>query len=146
MTVDEVMEGILRDRMFYENSGGGVTLSGGEPFMQANFTLRLLRRCKEEDLHTAVDICGYTSWETLQRLLEHIDLFLYDIKGLDTTTNSKGTGKPNELIIENEKRIARPNKMWIGVPLVPGFNDTERDIKAILSFTKKEPGSNQFIL
>ena len=146
MTVDEVMEEILRDRVFYENSGGGVTLSGGEPLMQADFALQLLRRCKEEDLHTALDTCGYTSWKTMQKLLEYTDLVLYDIKCLDATKHSMATGKPNELIIENAKMIARSKEMWVRVPLVPGFNDSEREVRAIVSFIKKELGSTKIDL
>lgn len=141
MTVDEVMEEIVRDRIFYENSGGGVTLSGGEPLMQADFALQLLRRCKEEDLHTVLDTCGYASWKTMQKLLEYTDLVLYDIKCLDATKHSMATGKPNELIIENAKMIARSKEMWVRVPLVPGFNDSEKEVRAIVSFIKKELGS-----
>lgn len=141
MTVDEVMEEIVRDRIFYENSGGGVTLSGGEPLMQADFALQLLRRCKEEDLHTVLDTCGYASWKTMQKLLEYTDLVLYDIKCLDATKHSKATGKSNELIIENAKMIARSKEMWVRVPLVPGFNDSEKEVRAIVSFIKKELGS-----
>lgn len=141
MTVDEVMEEIVRDRIFYENSGGGVTLSGGEPLMQADFALQLLRRCKEEDLHTVLDTCGYASWKTMQKFLEYTDLVLYDIKCLDAIKHSKATGKPNELIIENAKMIARSKEMWVRVPLVPGFNDSEKEVRAIVSFIKKELGS-----
>jgi pyruvate formate lyase activating enzyme len=139
-TVDEVMKEVLRDSMFYENSGGGVTLSGGEPLVQADFALQLLRRCKEKGLDTALDTCGYTLWEPMQQILKYTDLVLYDIKCLDATKHAKATGKPNELIIENAKKIAKFKEMWVRVPLVPGFNDSEEDVRAIVSFVKKELG------
>ena len=145
-TVDEVIEEVLRDRMFYENSGGGVTLSGGEPSMQADFALELLRRCKKEGLHTALDTCGCTLWETMQRLLEVTDLVLYDVKCLDTAKHNKATGQSNELIIENAKKIARFKEMWIRVPLVPDFNDSEEEVRAMLAFIKKELGPVQIDL
>ena len=146
VTVDEVMEEILRDRIFYENSGGGVTLSGGEPLMQADFALHLLCRCKEEGLHTALDTCGYAPWETIQKLLKYTDLVLYDIKCLDATKHSNATGKPNELIIKNAKIIAGSKEMWIRVPLVPGFNDSEGEVRAVVSYVKKEMGSKKIDL
>jgi len=139
-TVDEVMEEVLRDRRFYENSGGGITLSGGEPSMQADFALELLRRCKEDRLHTALDTCGYTLRKTMQRLLEYTDLVLYDIKCLDPAKHIRATGKSNELILENAKKMARSKEMWIRVPLVPGFNDSEEEVRMILTFIKEELG------
>ncbi len=138
VTVDEVMEEILRDKKFYRNSGGGVTLSGGEPLMQADFALQLLRRSKEEGLHTTLDTCGYASLKTMQKLLEYTDLVLYDIKCLDATKHSKATGKPNELIINNAKIIVESEDMWVRVPLVPGFNDSEKEISEIARFVKNE--------
>lgn len=138
ITVEEVIEEILKDRMFYENSGGGVTLSGGEPSMQADFALQLLRRSKEEGLHTALDTCGYISWQTLNKLVDYTDLVLFDIKCLDATKHHKATGKTNELIIKNAKKIAGLKEMWVRIPLVPGFNDSENEIREISSFVKKE--------
>ncbi len=137
-TVGEVMEEILKDRRFYENSGGGITLSGGEPTLQSEFALQLLQRCKEGGLHTALDTCGYVPWQTMQKLLEYTDLVLYDIKCLDATKHSKATGKPNDLIIANAKKIATYKEMWVRIPLVPGLNDSAEDIRAIVRFVKKE--------
>jgi pyruvate formate lyase activating enzyme len=134
------MEEVLRDKMFYENSGGGVTLSGGEPLVQADFALQLLRRCKEERLHTALDTCGYASWKAIEQVLEYTDLILYDIKCLDATKHVKATGKPNNLIIQNVKKIIRSKEVWVRVPLVPGFNDSEEDVRTIVSFVKKKLG------
>jgi pyruvate formate lyase activating enzyme len=139
-TVDEVIEEVLRDRKFYESSGGGVTLSGGEPSLQADFALELLRRFKKEGLHTALDTCGYVSWKTLRTLLDYTDLVLFDIKCLDAARHSKATGKPNELIVENVRKIAGSGETWIRIPLVPGFNDSEEEVRAILTFIKRELG------
>jgi pyruvate formate lyase activating enzyme len=139
-TVEEVMEEVLRDRKFYETSGGGVTLSGGEPTLQARFTLELLRQCKKEGLHTALDTCGHSPWEVMQGLLEYTDLVLYDLKCLDPAKHLKTTGKSNELIIDNARKIARSKEMWIRVPLIPGFNDTEEEVRALVKFIKKELG------
>ncbi len=138
ITVEEVIEEVLRDNIFYENSGGGVTLSGGEPLMQHDFALQLLRRCKEEGLHTALDTCGYIPWETMQTLLEYTDLVLYDIKCLDAKKHLKATGKTNELIIKNAKKLAGLKEIWVRIPLVPGFNDSEKEVMEIASFVKKE--------
>lgn len=138
MTVDEVTEEILRDRMFYENSGGGVTLSGGEPLMQPDFASQLLRRCKEEGLHTAIETCGFTSWPTVEALLNYTDLVLFDIKCVDPIKHRDATGKDNRLIIENAKKIVKGKTMRVRVPLVPGFNDSDKGIRAILDFVKEE--------
>ena len=139
-TVGEVIEEILKDRKFYENSGGGITLSGGEPTLQSKFALQLLKRCKEDGLHTVLDTCGYIPWQTMQKLLEYTDLVLYDIKCLDARKHSKATGKPNDLIIANAQRIAEYKELWARIPLVPGFNDSVEDIRAIMHFVKKELG------
>lgn len=139
-TVDEVIEEVLRDRKFYESSGGGLTLSGGEPSTQADFSLELLRRSKKEGLHTALDTCGAASWKTMQTLLEYTDLVLYDIKCLDAAAHRKATGKSNELILENLRKIAVSRETWIRIPLAPGFNDSEEEVRAILAFIKRELG------
>lgn len=138
MTVNEVMGEVLRDRIFYENSGGGVTLSGGDPIVQPKFSLEILRRCKEQGLHTAIETCGLTLWPILKGLLNHTDLILYDIKCLDPIKHQNATGKHNRLIIENVKKIAKSKAMKVRVPLVAGFNDSVEDIREILEFVKGE--------
>lgn len=145
-TVDEVIEEVLRDRKFYESSGGGVTLSGGEPSRQADFSLEILRRSKEEGLHTALDTCGAASWKTMETLLEYTDLVLYDIKCLDSSAHRKATGKPNKSILENLRKIAGSRETWIRIPLVPGFNDSEEEVRAILAFVKGELGPTRIDL
>jgi len=138
MTVDEVMDEILRDKVFYDNSGGGVTLSGGDPTVQSKFALQLLRRCKENGLHTAIETCGFASWATMEGLLAYLDFVLYDMKCLDPVKHRNATGKHNRLIIENAKKIADRRTMRVRVPLVPGFNDSPEDIESIALFVSQE--------
>ena len=136
----EVMDEILRDKVFYDNSGGGITLSGGEPTLQSRFALQLLRECKENGLHTAIETCGYSSWATLEGLLAYLDYALYDVKCLEPVKHRNATGKHNSMIIENARKIAGRTAMKIRVPLVPQFNDSSEDIEAIVRFTRQELG------
>jgi pyruvate formate lyase activating enzyme len=140
MTVDQVVEEVLRDKPFYDNSGGGVTLSGGDPLMQPEFALQLLRRCKERDLHTTIETCGHASWPTMEGLLQYADLVLLDMKCLDPVKHRQATGKDNGLIIENSRRIAENGRMRVRVPLIPGFNDSVEDVKAVRQFAVEALG------
>jgi pyruvate formate lyase activating enzyme len=141
MTVEEVMCEVLKDWKFYKKSGGGVTLSGGEPLAQPLFARQLLMRCKGEDLHTALDTCGYAPWSTIKRLLEYIDLVLFDIKHLDTAKHTEATGQANRLILENAKKIAKLKPMRVRVPLIPGFNDSVEMVRGIIRFANDELGA-----
>ena len=140
-TVDEIMQEVIRDKKFYKNSGGGVTLSGGEPAAQPKFALSIMQSCKEAGLHTALDTCGYASWSSMEKLLEYTDLVLYDIKCMEPRKHYDATGKFNKLILENAKRIARYKPMRVRVPVVPNFNDSPEEVKAIAHFVKAELGS-----
>jgi len=135
------MQEVIRDKKFYENSGGGVTLSGGEPAAQLRFALSIMQSCKEAGLHTALDTCGYASWSSMEKLLEYTDLVLYDIKCMEPRKHYDATGKFNKLILENAKRIARYKPMRVRVPIVPNFNDSPEEVKAIAHFVKAELGS-----
>jgi pyruvate formate lyase activating enzyme len=146
MTQDEVLSEVLPDRAFYKNSGGGVTLSGGEATSQFVFSLALLKECKEQGLHTVLDTCGYVAGEKMERLLEYVDLVFFDIKCKDAEKHRKATGLSNDLILENAKRVARLKPMKIRVPLIPGFNDSEDEIKAIAEFVKSELGTKEIDL
>jgi len=134
--VDEIMEEILRDRKYYTNSGGGVTLSGGDPLAQPEFALALLQACKTAGLHTAIETCGCASWPTIEPLLEFTDLFLFDIKCMDPERHQTSVGRPNDLILANAVRIAGRRPMIIRVPVIPGFNDNRDDVRAIAHFVK----------
>ena len=138
MTVDEVMREVMKDAKFYENSGGGVTLSGGDPLAQPQFALSILQRCKRAGFHTALDTCGYAPWPTIENLIKYVDLVLFDIKHMDPEKHRDATGKDNQLILENVKKIARLRPMRVRVPIIPGFNDSVEAIRTIAHFEKKE--------
>jgi pyruvate formate lyase activating enzyme len=108
VTVEDVLAIVLRDDVFYEESGGGVTVGGGEPAIQAGFVTRFLKRCREHSLHTAVETCGFTSWDIFSRLLRHVDLLLMDIKHMDTDRHKTLTGVGNEQILENARLSVYP--------------------------------------
>lgn len=131
ISVDELMREVKRDSLFYQNSGGGVTISGGEPLLQWEFTRNILKACKEEGLHTALDTCGYTSWETMQEVLKYTDLVLFDVKHMNNDLHLKGTGVSNILILENFEKIALKFKTWIRFPVIPGFNDSFKNVTEI---------------
>jgi pyruvate formate lyase activating enzyme len=141
MTVDKVMQEVVKDSKFYEDSGGGVTLSGGEPTAQPQFALAVLRNCKEAGLHTTLETCGYVSWQTMDKLLEYTDLVLYDVKCLDAKKHYAATGRSNAIILQNIKRIAGYKPIRVRVPMIPGFNDSSHEVRAIANFVKKELGS-----
>ena len=131
VTVDGVMEEVLQDRTFHANSGGGVTLSGGEPLAQPDFTGELLRAAKDEGLHTALDTSGHAPWPRLEEALHHTDLVLYDLKHMDPERHAELTGVSNELIHENLRRLDRLGaSTWIRIPLIPGLNDDDVNLEA----------------
>jgi len=136
LTVEEVLAEVVRDRVFYMNSGGGLTVSGGEPMFHPGFTLELLKRAQEEGVNTCLDTCGYADWNDLGRILDYVDIVLYDIKHMDSQKHKEGTGVRNELILENAERTARKTKMIIRIPVVPGFNDSEENMKEVARFAR----------
>jgi len=137
VTVDELVESLLRDKVFYDQSGGGVTFSGGDAAMQAEFFTEVAMRLKEKDVHTALDTAGYFPWEKLAPLVAAVDLVLYDIKTLNRTLHKRYTGVDNQLILENALRIADTGKdMIIRMILIPGVNDSEDEIVGRLKFIK----------
>lgn len=124
MTSVEVMKEVEKDNIFYEESGGGVTFSGGEPFMQHEFLLEMLKSCKKKGIHTAVDTCGFVRKDILAELSGFIDLFLYDLKMMDDDKHKKYTGVSNELILDNLKELTQLGKrIFIRIPIIPGIND-----------------------
>lgn len=136
-TIDALAKMIVRDRVFYEKSGGGVTFSGGEVSMQAEFAEKLMQILKREKIHIALDTCGGSSWKKLQPLVALSDLVLYDLKLLNTDWHRKYTGLPLDLILENSKQISKMGKpMWIRTPVIPGYTDTAENIRQIARFIK----------
>ena len=131
MSVEETVAEIEKDWLFYLNSGGGVTFSGGEPLYQWEFVREVAKQCKKKGIHTALDTSGYARWEAIEPVLEYIDLVLYDIKQLDPQIHKEGTGVTNELILDNAAKITAKVKTWLRIPLIPGFNDSEQHIREI---------------
>jgi len=131
MTIDEVFKVASRDTPFYRNTGGGVTVSGGEPLLQWQFVLELLKRCKEAGLHTALDTSGYCRWEDMRKVLEYVDLILFDVKHTDSESLKETCGVSNQLILDNLEKATRMSKIWLRIPLIPDFNDSESNIRAV---------------
>jgi pyruvate formate lyase activating enzyme len=135
VTAREVMDDVTRDKPFFDESGGGLTVSGGEPLAQVEFTRALMMLAKETGIGTALDTCGHAPWEDLEKVLEYTDLVLFDIKNIDTKEHRKYAGLGNELILENARRIAQKGvKMRIRVPIIPGRNDSEESLRATAKF------------
>ena len=134
-TVEEVLREVSRDEIFYDESGGGVSFSGGEPLLQVDFLSACLRRCKQAGFATLVDTCGHVPWESFTRVLADVDLFFYDLKLMDRGQHERYTGAPNDLILENLKRLAGTSApVRIRVPMVPGITDTDDNLDAIAAF------------
>ena len=132
MTVSEVMKKVLRDRSFYKNSGGGLTVSGGEALYQPEFTKALLQAAKEEGLHTCVETCGFADTKVLLEIAQWVDLFLYDCKQMDPEIHKRVTGVDNALILQNLKALNRAGKqMVLRLPIIPGINDTTAHFQGV---------------
>lgn len=132
-TVEQLLPRLLEDRAFYENSGGGVTLSGGECLQQPAFCAALLQALKAEGIHTAVDTCGFVSRSALDAVIPYTDIFLYDLKAFDEQVHIRCTGQSNRIILENLKYLAQLGKPCeIRIPFVPGYNDDQMEALAEL--------------
>lgn len=137
VTVAELMTDIEKDRIYYRRSGGGVTLSGGESLAQHDFAAAILRACKERGINTALESTACAKYDKIQKLLPYLDVYLMDIKHINSQKHKEFTTQPNELILENAKRLAADaKKLIIRVPVIPTFNDTEQEIRDIAEFTK----------
>ncbi|MBU1052776.1 MAG: glycyl-radical enzyme activating protein [Proteobacteria bacterium] len=135
MSVEEVIDVVKRDALFYKNSDGGVTFSGGEATAQPDFLLALLKECKKLGFHTTLDTCGFVKWEVLEPILEYVDLVLFDVKQINAKKHQQLTGVSNKLISENAKRIVSKNiPIILRAVLIPGCNDSDEDIKALAEF------------
>ena len=134
-SVDELLPILLEDRDFYENSGGGITLSGGECLMHADFCAELLKKCKAAGLNTAVDTCGYVSRESFDKVIPYTDVFLYDLKAFDEDVHIRCTGHSNKRILENLEYLdSLGKKVEIRIPFVPEYNDDQ--VEKIADFLK----------
>ena len=136
-TVDEVFSEVIKDKAFYDNSGGGVTFSGGECMLQIDFLCEILEKCKENGIHTAVDTAGNVPWEYFERILKHTDLFLYDIKLFDREKHKRYTGADNKVILDKLQKLFECGaNVWIRIPVISGINDTEEEMRKIKEFLK----------
>lgn len=143
---NEIIDEILKDRMFY-GENGGVTFSGGECLLQADLVAAVLSRVKKLGLHSAVDTAGCVPWSAFEKTLPFCDLYLYDIKCMNSEKHKEYTGAENALILENAKRLSALGKeMWIRIPVIPDFNDTEDEIRAIADFVATLPSVEQVTL
>lgn len=141
VTVGEILPEILADMPYYRRSGGGVTLSGGEVLAQHDFARDLLRACQENGLHTAIESTGFAEFEKIEQLLPYLDLYLMDIKHMDSAKHKEYTGVGNELILANARKIAQSGvQLIIRTPVVPTVNDTAEEIRAISKFAASLPG------
>lgn len=137
-TADRVLAEIEKDLLFYDQSGGGATISGGEPLAQVPFVVSVLTLCKEHRIHTAVDTCGHAEWEDLKRVARVTDLFLYDVKHMDSVRHQELTGVSNERILENLRRLDNEGRtLWIRYPVIPDLNDADEDIAALGEFVSR---------
>ena len=139
-TVDEVMAEVERDVPFYEESGGGVTFSGGEPLMQPRFLEALLRASRGRGIHAALDTCGYAPWEVVDRIRAFVDLFLYDLKIVDDEKHRELTGVSNRPILENLRELSRRgHDITLRVAIIPGVNDDDESVRGIGAFASGLP-------
>lgn len=140
MSVGEVVEEAFRDWPFFANSGGGITISGGEPLLQAEFTEAILRAAKAESVHCCVETSGYGKWSSLERMAALTDVFLYDIKETDDAHHLDYTGVPTELIISNLHRLyAAGSRIRLRLPVIPGYNDRKEHFAAIGALVSEMP-------
>ncbi len=144
MTISQVMDKVEEDSSFYSRSGGGLTISGGEPMHQVEFAVSLLKEAKRRRINTAMETCGFCQWEDLREACELLDTLLYDVKSLDPEKHRVFTGISNELILENlrKAREAFPElAIWVRTPIIPGFNDEPEDIRRILAHIQNMPNT-----
>lgn len=143
MSVEQVISRVEEDSVFYSRSGGGLTLGGGDPMYQPVFTVRLLAEAKHRRIHTTMETCGFVRWGLLEEACRHLDVLLYDIKSMDTEKHKAFTGRSNRTILENLRRVREgfPGlPIVVRTPLIPGFNDSEAEIAAILTRIGEMPG------
>ena len=138
LTIQEIMKKIQRDRNYW-GENGGITLSGGEPMSQFEFTAEILKRCHDAYIHTAIETCGYAPWKFYESILDYTDWIFFDIKHMNSGAHKKETGLPNDLILENAEKMAASGKCRIifRMPLIGGFNDSTENIIATADFIEK---------
>lgn len=149
ITVQELIKEIERDILFFDNSGGGVTFSGGEPLLQHKFLIEILKKCKKRDLHTALDTSGYTSGEIMASVMGYVDVFLFDLKLADEKDHRKYTGVSNEPIKANLRMLTdsgRGKDVILRFPVIPGITDTEKNVNGLVEFVSSLKGIREIDL
>ncbi|NPV47900.1 MAG: glycyl-radical enzyme activating protein [Armatimonadetes bacterium] len=137
MTVEQVMAEVEKDRAFYENSGGGMTLSGGEPLYQPEFALALLQAAKAAGLHTCLDTSGHAFWPVLEQMLPYVDMVLYDVKGMDPRRHQQYTGRSNRQILENLRHLTEDGvRVHVRVPVIKGYNDETGEMTELARYLR----------
>ena len=135
VTVQELMKEIIKDEVFYEESNGGVTFSGGEPLNHSEFLNEVLKSCKERGIHTTVDTSGFAAWKSFEKIVDKVDLFLYDVKHMNNEKHKKYTGVGNATILENLKRLsAKGANIYIRMPIISGVNDDDDHVNEVIKF------------
>lgn len=141
ITVDEVMKIVRKDRIYFDESGGGVTFSGGEPLYQPEFLLEILENCRREDIHTTVETSGFAPWTVLEAIHPLVDLFLYDIKSMDDEVHRGRTGRSNELILDNLRKLGGIHRdIVVRMPIIPDVNDSPGQRNAAVHFARSVEG------
>lgn len=144
LTIEQIIKEVERDAPFYRNSGGGMTVTGGEPTVHPEFVLGLLKEGKKRSLGTCLDTCGYCPWAILEEMLPYVDIVLYDLKHMDPKEHERMTGVSNEIILENLRRISLSGKdIYIRIPVIPEYNDSYEHIEEVIIFLKSLPNPVQ---
>jgi pyruvate formate lyase activating enzyme len=137
MTIEEIVNEVKKDKIFYKHTRGGVTISGGEPLLYPVFTEKLVRSFYEENISIGVDTCGYVPWSNIELVLPFVQFFLWDIKHMDPDKHKRLTGVSNEMILQHARSIAERNiPIFIRLPTIPGYNDSEENIRATCDFAR----------
>jgi pyruvate formate lyase activating enzyme len=137
LTIEQILEEVRKDSIMYRHSGGGVTISGGEPLLDYEFNRKLLPALQAEGLNVGIDTAGYVPWQHIEPLLPYIDFFLWDIKMMNPIEHKKLTGVSNRLILSNARRISvKKCAIYIRIPLIPGYNDDEANLRAVCVFAQ----------
>lgn len=136
-TSNEIFSRVLKDQIFYDESGGGVTFSGGEPMMHVDCVAEVAQRCKDRGIHVAIETSGFAPWSSFEKIVDKVDLFLFDIKLVDNELHKQYVGADNHIILENIKKLSDLNKrIWIRMPMITGINDGEENLDLTMDFLK----------
>jgi len=146
MTIKQILDVVLQDTLFYLSSGGGLTLGGGEVTVQGSFAINLLKEAKDEGLNTAIETCGYTSISMIEKFAKYTDLFLFDLKSIDSARHQQLVGVRNERILENLKYLLNNgSKLSIRMPLIKGLNDSYAELSGAMNYIKQINPKNNLI-